>query len=74
MTAAAVQDGAGHRWRKARASGGTNCVEVAVAPGGIVVIRDSKNPDGAVLKYTPAEWAAFVQGVREGDFDDLSSA
>jgi hypothetical protein len=39
-----------------------------------VVIRDSKNPDGAVLKYTPAEWAAFVQGVREGDFDDLSSA
>lgn len=49
---------------------GTNgaCVEVAACDCGIKV-RDSKDPDGPVLTFNHAEWAAFVGGVRDGEFD-----
>jgi len=36
------------------------------------VIRDSKNPDGPKLYFTPAEWEAFRLGVIDGEFDDLA--
>lgn len=41
------------------------CVEVAGLPGGRAV-RDSKNPDGAVLIFGAAQWAAFTAAVRDG--------
>jgi hypothetical protein len=44
------------------------CVEVGVADGHLLV-RDTKNRDGAVLSFTPEEWDAFVRGVRAGEFD-----
>ena len=44
-----------------------NCVEVAQLPGG-VVMRDSKDPDGAALTFTRAEWDAFLLGIRAGEF------
>lgn len=57
-------------WRKSTRSGsGDNCVEVAVADDGVVGVRDSKNPTGPLLEFTPAEWAAFTGGVRDGEFD-----
>ncbi len=60
-------------WQKARASmSNGNCIEVASYGGGIAV-RDSKNPNGPTLFYTASEWQCFIQGVREGDFDDLIS-
>jgi hypothetical protein len=56
-------------WYKAQASTAHGqCVQVA-RTGGKVVIRDSKNPDGAVLVYTRAEFSAFLEGVRNGEFD-----
>ena len=39
-----------------------NCVEVAELPGGSVGIRDSRDPGGPVLRFTRAEWAAFLGG------------
>lgn len=36
---------------------------------GNVALRDSKEQNGPVLVFTPAEWAAFTAGVREGEFD-----
>jgi hypothetical protein len=45
-----------------------SCVEVALLADEIAV-RDGKNPDGAVLKFTPAEWLAFLAGARGGEFD-----
>lgn len=45
-----------------------DCVEVATRDGAVLV-RDSKNPEGPVLSYTAEEWQAFVDGVRNGDFD-----
>ena len=47
---------------------GPDCVEVAERPDGMAV-RDSKDPDGPVLQFTWAEWAAFLAGVRAGQFD-----
>jgi hypothetical protein len=58
-------------WQKSSASGTRNCVE-ARAGGGGVEVRDSKNPGGPVLAYTPAEWAAFLHGVKRGEFDRLT--
>jgi len=46
-----------------------NCVEVAGLANDRIRVRDSKNPRGAVLNFTPAEWDAFVGGVRNGEFD-----
>jgi hypothetical protein len=57
-------------WRKSSRSGPytDNCVEVAFVDGAIAV-RDSKNPDGGVLVFTPGEWDAFVDGAKDGEFD-----
>ncbi|AXK35401.1 DUF397 domain-containing protein [Streptomyces armeniacus] len=43
-------------------------VEIAHLPGGAVAMRNSKDPD-TVLRYTEAEWRAFVLGARDGEFD-----
>ena len=68
-----IEDFTGATWRKSSRSGpySDNCVEVAVigGHGGGVAVRDSKNPAGAVLLFTPAEWAAFVGGTKDGEFD-----
>jgi hypothetical protein len=34
-----------------------------------VAVRDSKNKTGPVLVFTPAEWSAFVEGAKAGEFD-----
>ncbi|WP_326955438.1 MULTISPECIES: DUF397 domain-containing protein [unclassified Amycolatopsis] len=34
-----------------------------------VAMRKSTDPGGTVLVFTPAEWDAFVKGVRDGEFD-----
>jgi hypothetical protein len=50
-------------------------IEVAIAAGSkegsdhVITLRDPKNPDGPTLVFTPAEWEAFVAGVRDGEFD-----
>jgi hypothetical protein len=46
-----------------------NCVEVADLPSGQVGMRDSKDAQGLVLRFPPEEWRAFIQGVRNGEFD-----
>lgn len=57
-------------WLKAQASGAGGCVEVASMVGG-VAIRDSKDPEGPVLAYTPTEFSAFLDGARNGEFDHI---
>jgi hypothetical protein len=50
-------------WRKSTYSfSNGNCVEVADLPSGGVAIRDSKDPSGPVLTFTPAQWRAFTAG------------
>jgi hypothetical protein len=56
----------GARWRTSTRSGdnGGNCVEVADNLPGVVAVRDSKDPAGPVLTFTPDAWVAFVRAVR----------
>ncbi len=58
------------QWRKSVRSGPNcdNCVEVAFV-GGAVALRDSKDPDGPALVFTPGEWGAFTAGAKDGEFD-----
>lgn len=46
-----------------------DCVEVAGLASNTIQVRDSKNPRGAVLNFTPSEWDAFIGGVHNGEFD-----
>ncbi|WP_055527586.1 DUF397 domain-containing protein [Streptomyces graminilatus] len=43
-------------------------VEIAYLPEGAVAMRSSLDHD-TVLRYTEAEWTAFVLGARDGEFD-----
>ena len=56
------------QWRKSSHSGANGCVEVAQSDDQIAV-RDSKDPSGPMLLFTPREWRAFLDGVRDGEFD-----
>lgn len=61
-----------------------NCVQVAAldydcvccpdAKRGtpVILVRDSKDPDGPHLHFTRGEWDAFVNGVKAGEFDTIA--
>lgn len=69
-------------WQRATADTGEESnVEIAVIDGQdspadhksgeekLILMRDAKHPEGPVLVFTPAEWEAFVGGVKDGEFD-----
>jgi Domain of unknown function (DUF397) len=56
-------------WLKAQSSGANGqCIEIA-STAGKIAIRDSKDPEGPILVYTPGEFRAFLDGARNGEFD-----
>jgi hypothetical protein len=58
------------RWFKSsRSTAAKDCVEVAFVDGGMVGVRDSKNPAGPALVFTSGEWDAFAVDARAGKFD-----
>jgi len=48
---------------------GCNCVEVKQLPGGTVAVRNSRHPQAPMLEFTAGEWAAFIGGAKNGEFD-----
>jgi hypothetical protein len=69
-----VGPGSDAHWIKSSLSfSNGNCVEVANLSGGGIGVRDSKNPEGSVLRFTTDEWQAFIGGVRNGEFDRFGS-
>jgi Domain of unknown function (DUF397) len=65
-------DLANAQWVKSSYSGngGGNCVEVApeFATLGAVPVRDSKDPEGPALTFSPAAWQSFVSAVNAEEF------
>jgi Domain of unknown function (DUF397) len=59
-------------WRKSSYSTEGNCVEVAPFPDGNIAIRNSKHPTSGVTVFTRDEMAAFLQGVKAGEFDNMT--
>jgi Domain of unknown function (DUF397) len=59
-------------WRKSSKSNPNECVEVAFVDKS-VVLRHSLDPTGPVLTFTLGEWAAFLAGAREGEFDSADA-
>jgi len=56
-------------WFKSSYSNGTGeCIEIAVVRD-IVAMRDSKDPSGPTLVFTPGEFSAFVRGAADGEFN-----
>jgi hypothetical protein len=60
-------------WQKSSFSNPSgNCVELAKLSGGAgIAVRNSRDPHGPALVYTLAEVAAFIEGSKNGDFDEL---
>ncbi|MGK4580748.1 DUF397 domain-containing protein [Kitasatospora sp. HPMI-4] len=61
------------QWVKSSYSNGNggNCIEFApalAATHGIVPLRDSKDPEGPALVFSAEGFAAFVAGVKSGEF------
>ncbi len=65
-----AQDLENAQWRKSSRSStnGEACVEIAITEEAVGV-RDSKNTTGPVLVFTRAEWDAFMEAARGGEFD-----
>ncbi|GAA2635933.1 hypothetical protein GCM10010399_80960 [Dactylosporangium fulvum] len=52
-------------WHKSSRSNSGNCVEVAI-DGASVLVRDSKDIDGPVLRFGADEWIRFLTGLGHG--------
>lgn len=66
MSADTTTDG---QWFKSTRSAVNGCcVEVRRNGDGTVSVRDSKDP-GPTLHFTGPQWAAFVAGAKDGEFD-----
>ncbi|WP_327097247.1 DUF397 domain-containing protein [Nocardia vinacea] len=58
------------KWFKSsRSTSGSDCVEVAHLEDSMVGVRDSKNPTGPALVFTPSEWDAFTAALQNGEFN-----
>ncbi|MGV9271685.1 DUF397 domain-containing protein [Kitasatospora sp. NPDC003701] len=59
-------------WQKSSYSGASNeCIE-ARAVDGLVELRESDSGD-VIVRTTPAKFAAFLQGVKAGEFDHFTA-
>ena len=58
-----------NKWFKSTRSGDNGaCVEIR-SQNDMILMRDSKDATGPVIRFTREEWQAFVTGVRDGQFD-----
>jgi hypothetical protein len=57
----------GAAWRKSSASSvNGNCVEVATLSARRMAVRDSKDKNGPILRFSRDEWHQFISGIQDG--------
>jgi Domain of unknown function (DUF397) len=56
-------------WKSSHSTAQGNCVEVCTSEPGTVAVRDSKNLPGPELAVSDLAWIAFVQGIKNREFD-----
>jgi hypothetical protein len=63
-----MYDVSGATWRKSTRSGsnGGDCVEIADNLPDFSAIRDSKDPNGAVLVFSEGDFRVFIDGIKRG--------
>jgi uncharacterized protein DUF397 len=61
------------QWRRSHHCDSDHCVEIAMTHDSVLV-RQSREPTGPSLRFSHAEWRAFLQGVADGDFDGSDGA
>jgi hypothetical protein len=62
----------GVHWQKSQRSNAQgNCVELAQLPNGETALRNSRHPGGPILIFTGAEIDALIEGMKNGEFDNL---
>ncbi|NEW30623.1 DUF397 domain-containing protein [Nocardia cyriacigeorgica] len=64
-----VEESTAEWFKSSHSVGDSDCVEVAHLNSGRVGVRDSKNPTGPALVFTPSEWDAFLSRTCAGRFD-----
>jgi hypothetical protein len=62
-------DISGAIWITSRACNNSACVQVAHLSGGLVALRDSKDTTKPAHVFDRDEWAAFLSGAKNGEFD-----
>ncbi|MFL6116506.1 MAG: DUF397 domain-containing protein [Catenulispora sp.] len=61
-----------HTWIKSSASNGSGaCVETSSIRPDEICVRNSRDPEGPILRFTKREWDAFLAGVKSGEFDAI---
>ncbi|MCX4685490.1 DUF397 domain-containing protein [Kitasatospora purpeofusca] len=58
-------------FKSSYSNNGGACVEVAANIPNVVPVRDSKDPQGPALAFSPDGFAAFVAAVRAGEFGEV---
>ncbi|MGH3159799.1 MAG: DUF397 domain-containing protein [Streptosporangiaceae bacterium] len=59
-----------HGWRKSSYSNnGGNCVEIQALSHATLAVRDSTDPTGLSLRFTPAEWNTFTRSIKNTGAD-----
>ncbi|GII04133.1 DUF397 domain-containing protein [Planobispora takensis] len=66
MKSAEYSDQPEIEWRISSKCNGGQCIEVAKLPGGLVGMRDNKEPNGPVLQFTREQWQDFINDVKQG--------
>ncbi|WTW98242.1 DUF397 domain-containing protein [Streptomycetaceae bacterium NBC_01309] len=59
-------------WLAAPGASPEDRIEIAHLPDGAMALRNPADPNGTVLRYTAAEWSAFMNGVHDGEFDAVA--
>ncbi|MFC5664457.1 DUF397 domain-containing protein [Kitasatospora misakiensis] len=58
-------------FKSSYSNNGGACVEVAANVPDAVPVRDSKDPHGPALAFSPTAFGAFVAAVKAGEFGEV---